>query len=440
MNTDIERAVIGAALMNPAAAEKLDAIPAEIFSNAAHFLTCQAIQELRQEGNGTDLLIVANHLRNAGRLKDVGGPAYLTECTESVVNSANIEYHLTILKEKYMQRQMIAHYQSGINRMNAGADIFDEIEATEKKCNDVVLGAVGKVAKPMKDIVGEYLSRLDIITGSEGHLLGVPSGIMELDRYTRGWKAADLAIIAARPSMGKSDLALWLSLTASKSNFKTGYISLEMGEHQCMNRLISMQGLIPKDQTDSNDAGTRKLVVDAASAVLESGIRIIDAGSANVSQLRELCRRLIREGCTMIVIDYLQLINVPGKDRRDIEIGNITRMLKTQIAKEYEIPVMLLSQLSRKVEDRSDKRPMLSDLRDSGNIEQDADLVVFLYRPEYYGFESDEEGNPTTGLMEMIIAKNREGKTGTIPTHYMPQYGRIVGFREKAAMNGHAPF
>lgn len=415
---------LGVAMLFPREADDFDTLPADAYFDTRNSIIAQAIIDMRAKGLPVDIVLLKQELGKRNQLDMAGGIVQLTQCTSKAASSTHLKRHIDLIRQAWYGRQILQRSATATNAILSGQDIPEQIEEFETMFTNMWQGFNRGEGRSMDQVASDFLEQIDTINASAGGIIGTRSGIIEVDNNTKGWQPTNLIIIGARPGMGKSDLALGFSRVASMNGAPTGFISLEMNEMECMTRLVAMHAEIDKHQVIGNDPRLRKKVIGATSDIAKSGLRIVDAGSADLAQIKALCRKLVHEGCKMIVIDYLQLISTPGKQRKDLEVADITRSLKMDIAKDLNIPVILLSQLSRAVESRGgDKRPILSDLRESGAIEQDANVVMFLYRPEYYGFETDDEGNSTIGMAELIIAKNRGGAKGAIKTSYIPSMG-----------------
>lgn len=428
---DLEEAVLGALMLEKdALSSVIDILKAETFYVDAHKKIFAAIQYLFQNSMPVDLLTVTNQLRKTGELEIVGGAFYITELTNRVASSANIEFHARIISEKYIQRELIAISSDIItNAYEDTTDVLQLLDKAEKNLFAIAEGNLRRESYDMASLIQKSIAQLEELKDKVDGLTGVPSGFTELDRMTSGWQNSDLVIIAARPAMGKTAFVLSLARNASLiGKKKIAIFSLEMAAVQLTNRLIAAETEIPAEKLkkgDLTEAEWQQLITRVG-RLSDSGIFIDDTPSLNIFELRAKCRRLkAQHDIDMIIIDYLQLMVGSGDQRsgnREQEISAISRALKS-IAKELDVPVLALSQLSRAVETRGgNKKPMLSDLRESGSIEQDADMVLFIYRPEYYGFEVDEEGNNTKGVAEIIIAKHRNGAVGSVRLKYVGEY------------------
>lgn len=432
---DLEEAVLGAILIDKdALSEVIEILKPETFYDPNHGLIYKAICRLFERPEPVDLLTVAEELRKSNELEQVGGPFYLAELTNKVASSANVEFHSRIIIQKFIQRELIRTSTQIINdAYEDSTDVFDLLDKAEANLFAITDTNLRRGSGDMRKLVTDAIMEIGEIRNKELGLTGIPSGYTALDRITSGWQKTELIITAARPAMGKTAFILNMARNAAVDNgIPVAIFSLEMSAVQLVKRLISAECEIEGDKikngtlTEHEWAELNRRVEKLA----ESPIYIDDSPAINIFELRAKCRRLVSAyGVKMVFIDYLQLMSGTSADgrgfNREQEISNISRSLKS-IAKELEMPVIALSQLSRAVESRTDKKPQLSDLRESGSIEQDADMVLFLFRPEYYGFTQDAEGNSTHGVSEVIIAKHRNGPTGTVPLRFINKFAKFT--------------
>lgn len=430
---DLEEAVLGAIISESSAMMFVaDILKPEMFYKEANILIYQACQEISISGNPLDLMTVLNQLRKNGNLEKIGGPYYLTQLSDRVINSVNIEYHARIISQKFMQRELIKLSNVTIQDCyDETKDIFEILDTYETQRDNIVNHVSSKKEVSQNFAISELIK--DISKKAEIGVMdvtGVDTGNKGLNSFTGGWQKSNLIIVAARPAMGKTAFMLSKVINAAKTGKPVGVFSLEMARSELLTRVLSSETEIFLEKIKNctlQDYDWQR--IHSKMNEIES-LPIFWDDSANLSmiELSAKAKRMKRlYGIEMIVIDYLQLLTTKAKDRYNA-VSDISRGLKV-LAKELEIPVIALSQLSRSVESRpgNNKRPMLQDLRESGSIEQDADMVIFLYRPEYYGLLEDEEGRSTAGMAEAIIAKNRSGKTGTVPFRFR---GDIMKFRE----------
>lgn len=448
---DLEEAVLGALMLEKnALSEVIDILKPDSFYKESHQKIYQAIFNLFQHTSPIDLLTVTAELRKMGALEIVGGAYYITQLTDRVVSAANIEYHARIISQKYIQRELIKVSTEIINSSyDETSDIFELLDHAEKSLFDIAQNNLRRDSRKMDDIMREAIANLEMLRDKTDGLTGIPSGLTALDRMTSGWQPSDLVIIAARPAMGKTAFVLSVARNAAVDHDKPVVVfSLEMSSVQLVNRLIAGETEIEQEKLKKGTLADHEWqqLHSRIGRLTEAPLIIDDTPALNVFEFRAKCRRLkAQHDIQMVIVDYLQLMHgkADGKGgNREQEIGSISRALKS-VAKELNIPVLALSQLSRAVESRpgNSKRPMLSDLRESGSIEQDADMVLFLYRPEYYGLTEDEEGRPTAGIGEVIIAKHRNGETGIVPLRFIGKYVKFVDLEEDfAGAAGGDPF
>ena len=433
---DIEKVVLGALMIDKDAFTVVsEIIKPETFYEARHQKIYEAVQSLNLQERPVDIMTVTEELRHKGTLEEVGGPSYIVELSSQVASSAHIEYHAHILAQKFLARQLI-QFASMIE-----TDAFDETVDVD----DLMQKAEGALFEiSQKNMLQDYV-QIDTIVDQahqlllqaanrEGGLTGVPSGFRKLDDITAGWQPSDLIIIAGRPAMGKTSFALSIAKNIAVDYRKPiAFFSLEMNNVQLVNRLISnvcsipgnkiLNGQLTPDEWERFDSNIRKMQ--------GAPIYVDDTPGLCIFELRTKARRLVREhNIEVLMIDYLQLMNANGMrfNSRQEEVSTISRSLKS-LAKELNIPVLALSQLSRAVEQREGvegKRPQLSDLRESGAIEQDADMVLFVHRPEYYHILQDEKGNDLHGMAQIIIAKHRKGATGDVLLNFRGEYTRFA--------------
>lgn len=436
---ELEEVVLGALMLEKdALTNVIDILKPESFYREAHEEIYKAIVQLFNNSEPVDLMTVTNQLRKNGKLDLIGGAYYITSLTSRVNSAANIEYHARIIAEQAIKRQLIKiSREIQEDAYEDTTDVFDLLDKTEQELFDVTNSNIKKNYADMSSLMKQAFVELEERRNHTDGLTGVPTGFSALDRVTSGWQKSDMVIIAARPGMGKTAFIV-SALRNAAVDFKqpVAIFSLEMSSVQLVNRLISSEAELDSEKIkkgDLKDYEWQQLVHKTA-ALTEAPIFIDDTPALSILELRAKCRRLKQQhDIQLIVIDYLQLMSGDtskaggGGGNREQEIASISRSLKN-IAKELNVPVIALSQLSRAVETRGgDKRPQLSDLRESGSIEQDADMVMFLYRPEYYGITEDENGMPTSNVGEVIIAKHRNGSLETVPLKFI---GRFTKFSD----------
>ncbi len=432
---EIERVVLGALMIDKDAFTVVSEIlRPETFYEPRNQKVFHAVQTLNLEERPVDIMTVTEQLRKEGTLEEIGGPAYIVDISSHVASSAHIEYHARILQQKFLARQLI-QYASMIetNAFDETVDVDDLMQTAEGKLFELSQRNMVQDYQHIDPILIEAHRILKTASENTGGLTGVPTGYHKLDDMTAGWQASDLVIIAGRPAMGKTSFALSLAKNiAVDYQQPIAFFSLEMNSVQLVNRLISnvceiagskiLNGQLSPDEWERFDRNIRKLE--------GAPIYIDDTPGLSVFELRTKARRLVREHhIKVLMIDYLQLMNANGMrfSSRQEEVSTISRSLKG-LAKELDIPVIALSQLNRTVEGREGiegKRPQLSDLRESGAIEQDADMVLFVHRPEYYRIFQDEKGNDLHGMAQIIIAKHRKGATGDVLLRFKGEYTRF---------------
>src|SRR5690625_3798544 len=425
---EAEQAVLGAIFLKPeafsTAAERLS--PAD-FYRTNHQVIFGAMLALFEKGEPIDLITVTTLLTNENKIDVAGGVMYLTELSESVPTAANIDYYSQIVEEKALLRRLIQTATDIVTQTFSREDEVEEVlDEAEKNILSVASRKNAQAFKPIKDVLIEVYDNIEMLHHAKDDVTGIPTGYRDLDRITSGFQRNDLIIIAARPSMGKTAFALNIAQNvATGTDENVAIFSLEMGAEQLVQRMLCAEGNIDSQRLRTGkltDEDWSKLTM-AMGSLSPAGIYIDDTPGIRVADIRSKCRRLKQEhGLGMIIIDYLQLIQGSERSRenRQQEVSEISRSLKG-LARELEVPLIALSQLSRGVESRQDKRPMMSDLRESGSIEQDADIVSFLYRDDYYDDESEQQN-----IIEIIISKQRNGPTGTVELAFVKEYNKFV--------------
>jgi len=431
---DLEEAVLGALMLEKnALTSVIDILPADCFYKDSHRIIYAAIRRLFEKSQPIDLLTVSAELRQSGELEIIGGPYYLTQLTRPVASAANIEYHARIVLQKHIQRELIRISGETLrDAYNETSDVFDLLDRAEQNLFDVAQGNIQGNYREMKDLVSESIVQFEHARRQESGITGVASGFAELDKVTSGWQASDLVILAARPGMGKTAFVLSLARNAAVLAKKpVAIFSLEMSAVQLSMRLISAETELPADKLRKGQLKDHEWeqLNSMVKHISEAPLYIDDTPAISVFELRSKCRRLkMQRNIELIIVDYIQLMRGEVDSRsgnREQEISYISRSLKS-LAKELNVPVIALSQMNRSVEARLDKRPQLSDLRESGAIEQDADMVLFIYRPEYYNLTADEEGNSTAGIAEIIIAKHRNGALRNVKARFIDRLAKFV--------------
>ncbi len=440
-NIEAEQAVLGAIFLEPSALTVASEIliPEDFYRNA-HQQIYSTMLKLGDHGKAVDVVTVTEDLASAKLIEDVGGIAYLSELAAAVPTAANIEYYARIVEEKSLLRRLI---RTATTIAKDGYEREDEVEGllseAEKSIMEVAQRKNAGAFHNIKDVLVRTYDNIELLHNRKGDVTGIPTGFAELDRMTAGFQRNDLIIVAARPSVGKTAFALNIAQNVATNTDETVAIfSLEMGAEQLVMRMLCAEGNINAQNLRTGtltDEDWRKLTM-AMGSLSNSGIYIDDTPGVRIGEIRSKCRRLKQEqGLGMILIDYLQLIQGNGRsgENRQQEVSEISRSLKS-LARELEVPVIALSQLSRGVEQRQDKRPMMSDIRESGSIEQDADIVAFLYRDDYYDKESENKN-----MIEIIIAKQRNGPTGTVELAFVKEYNKFVNVERRMDEMGAPP-
>ncbi len=439
-STDLEEIVLGGMMMEPQAlSQALELIHTEVFYNPSHRIIFNSIEQLFKNNKPVDLSTVTEQLKKNGELESVGGAFYIANLTRRVASAANIEYYCQVLLQKYIQRELINTATDIITKAyDPTTDVLELLDDAEKNLFAITEGSLRKNYEKMSTLIKRAIEEIKNSSHSETGLTGVPSGFVELDRLTNGWQKTDLVIIAARPSMGKTAFVLSLARNAAITGYPVAIFSLEMGSLQLVNRMIAAESEIPSEIIRSGRLSDAQLaqIMEKTAQLAEAPIFIDDTPAISIYELRAKARRLkAQHNIQMIIIDYLQLMTTRDdkSGNREQEISQISRSLKA-IAKELEIPVLALSQLNRSVEKREQKEPQLSDLRESGAIEQDADMVLFIHRPEYYKIYEDEHGNSTEGIASIIVAKHRNGPVGTVNLRFNKEITRFENLDPESSL------
>ena len=432
----MEEVVLGAMLIDSNAyARVYNQLSAETFYNKKNRYVYEAIAELAQEKVGIDMLTVTEKLTSEGKLEEAGGANYVVELTGKINSSAHVEYHASLLREMSIARQMITFCADVEQKcFYRESPMRDLLQQTEEKLYSLMLENDRQAYYGVNDVLGKVLKEMEHSSTNDG-MDGVLSGFRYLDMYySGGWQNSDLIIIAARPAMGKTAFVISMAKNMLENEVPVGIFSLEMSKEQIVKRLIVNSTNLSANKVKSGKLNQMDWMVlnHQLGKISKMPLYIDDTANMTIFELCTKARKMVREnGVKCIFIDYLQLMRADGKNinNREQEISSISRTLK-QLAKELNIPVIALSQLNRGVEARTgdNKRPMLADLRESGAIEQDADMVILLHRPEYYNILQDEEGNSTLGVAELIVAKNRNGQTGTVKVNFKGEYMKFEDF------------
>ena len=439
-NIEAEQAVLGAIFLNTdALADAMEYVEADDFYRRAHQILFQAMVDLNNDGEAIDVLTVQNYLTTNNQLDDVGGVAYIAELATSVPTAANAGYYAKIVEGKSMLRRLISTATNIITQANNGDDdVPSLLDSAERQIMDVSERRNRSGFREIKDVLNETLSDIDRLSQQSEDITGLPTGYREFDKMTAGLQPDNLIILAARPAVGKTAFALNIAQNvATSTDTSVAIFSLEMSAESLVNRMLCAEGSINANhlRTGQLDEGEWQNLIVAMGALSNTSIFIDDTPGIKMAEIRAKCRRLAKEkgNLGLVVIDYLQLIEGSNKESRQQEVSEISRQLK-KLAKELSVPILALSQLSRGVEQRQDKRPVLSDIRESGSIEQDADIVAFLYRDDYYErgeSKSEEDGddqdslNQDVGEVELIIEKNRAGARGTVKLLFIKSYNKF---------------
>lgn len=428
---EVEEAVLGALMIEKNAPERvLDVLVSDAFYKDAHKYIYEAIAKLFQDGHPVDIITVTDKLRALGKLEFVGGAYQISRLTQRVASTANLEYHAHIVMQKYVQRELISASGEIVHdAFQEGVDAFELLDSSEEKIFRIKDKSIKKNVADIGQLINKAIKEIQETKSGESGITGVPSGIVNIDRITSGWQKSDLVILAGRPGMGKTAFVLSVARNAAVDHdTPVAIFSLEMSSVQLVTRLISAETQLSSEKLRTGkltDAEWQQLNTKIQQ-ISEAKIFIDDTPALSVFELKAKARRLkANHQIGLLVIDYLQLMR--GEDskngNREQEISYISRSLKG-LAKDLEIPVIALAQLSRQVEQRQDKKPILSDLRESGSIEQDADIVGFIYRPEYYKIP-EVDGMDTTGLAQFIIEKHRNGSTGGVWMRFRQEFAKF---------------
>ncbi|MCX4338305.1 MAG: replicative DNA helicase [Lachnospiraceae bacterium] len=425
---EAEQSVVGAMIMDAEAiVAASEIVTAEDFYNKQYGVLFDAMVELNDEGKPVDLVTLQDRLKEKDVPSEVASPEFIRDLITAVPTSANVKYYAGIVADKAVLRRLIRLNEEIANDCYVGKESLETIlEDTEKRIFDLIQRRGGGEFVPIRQIVMNVMDNIERASRNKGNVTGVATGFLDLDYRTAGLQPSDLILIAARPSMGKTAFVLNVAeYVAFKQKKTVAVFSLEMSKEQLVNRLFAMEAKVDSQHLRTgnlSDAEWEKLI-ESAAEIGKSNLIIDDTPGISVSELRSKCRKYkLEHNLEMIIIDYLQLMSGSGRstDSRQQEISDISRSLKA-LARELRVPVVALSQLSRAVEQRPDHRPMLSDLRESGAIEQDADVVMFLYRDDYYNKDTEKKG-----IAEVIIAKQRNGPIGTVELVWLPDYTKFA--------------
>jgi len=430
-NIEAEQSVLGSMLLDrEVIPTTLEILKSEDFYREDHKEIFESILDLFDRGEPIDLITVSEQLKSRGTLENVGGLEYLSNISAAVPTTANARYYARIVEEKSILRKLIKASSDIVNMgYEAAEEVSYVLDRAEKSIFDILQKRNVSGFSVVKDVLVETFNRLEELYNNKGHVTGIPTGFADLDYKTSGLQNSDLVLIAARPAMGKTSFVLNIAQYAAvHGGIPVAVFSLEMSKEQLVNRLLCSEAMVDshKMRTGKLDDDDWQKIARALGPLSEAPIYIDDTSGISVMEIRAKCRRLkLEKNLGLVIIDYLQLMQGRGKNEsRQQEISEISRSLKI-LAKEINVPVLTLSQLSRAPESRTDHRPILSDLRESGAIEQDADIVMFLYRDDYYNPDTEKKN-----ISEVIIAKHRNGSTGTIELAWLGQYTKFANLEK----------
>ena len=438
---EAERAVLGGIFLNAdTLPDAQEYVTADDFYKKSHRLLFQAMTDLQDNGTAIDTVTVTDYLDNHNQLDDIGGAGYITDLVASTPIASNVVYYAKIVQQKSTLRKLISTAQSIASRSYTEQDDVEGlVEDAECQIMDVSENRNQAGFKQIKDVLNQAMAQIDQLYQNDQTITGLPTGFRDLDKITTGLHEDEMIILAARPAVGKTAFALNIAQNVgTKTDKSVAIFSLEMGAEQLVNRMLCSEGSIDANHLrpgQLNEEEWQNLII-AMGSLSKAKIYMDDTPGIRMAEIRAKCRRLAREqgDLGLIIIDYLQLIEGSGQENRQQEVSAVSRQLK-KLAKELHVPVIALSQLSRGVEQRQDKRPVLSDIRESGSIEQDADIVAFLYRDDYYrdaegddddDQDSGDEGDDNVGEVEVIIEKNRSGPRGTVKLLFVKSYNKFT--------------
>ena len=439
---EAERAVLGGIFLNAdTLPDAQEYVTADDFYKKAHRLLFQAMTDLQDNGTAIDTVTVSDYLDNHNNLDDIGGVGYITDLVAATPIASNVVYYAKIVQQKSTLRKLISTAQNIASRSYTEQDDVEGlVEDAERQIMDVSENRNQAGFKQIKDVLNQAMAQIDQLYQNDQAITGLPTGFRDLDKITTGLHEDEMIILAVRPAVGKTAFALNIAQNVgTKTDKSVAIFSLEMGAEQLVNRMLCSEGSIDANHLRTgqlNEEEWQNLII-AMGSLSKAKIYMDDTPGIRMAEIRAKCRRLAREqgDLGLIIIDYLQLIEGSGQENRQQEVSAVSRQLK-KLAKELHVPVIALSQLSRGVEQRQDKRPVLSDIRESGSIEQDADIVAFLYRDDYYrdaeGDEDDDDqggnddGDDNVGEVEVIIEKNRSGPRGTVKLLFVKSYNKFT--------------
>lgn len=440
-SVEAEQAVLGSVFLDSdAIVEAMEYIEAKDFYRRSHQTIFQIMIDLNNRSEAIDAIIIKEHLEQKNMLEDIGGVSYLSELTLSVPTAANVGYYAKIVEQKSLLRNLI---QTATDIVSSGFEQEEDVESILDEAERKILEVSEKRNRSgflaIADVLGDSINTIEKLSQQGEAITGLPTGYHALDKMTAGLQAEELIILAARPAVGKTAFALNIAQNVgTKTNESVAIFSLEMSAESLVNRMLCSEGLVEAGHLKTGQLSDEEWdnIIVAMGSLSKANIFIDDTPGIKISEIRAKCRKLHQEqgGLGLVLIDYLQLIEGTGRENRQQEVSEISRQLK-KLAKELKVPVIALSQLSRGVEQRQDKRPVLSDIRESGSIEQDADIVAFLYRDDYYRSEEgeDEEPQENNNVIEVIIEKNRSGARGTVELLFIKEYNKFssVSSREE---------
>ncbi|MFC1838674.1 replicative DNA helicase [Thermodesulfobacteriota bacterium] len=432
-NIEAEQSILGGILINNEAMNQvMDLLSPKCFYREAHTHIFQGMVDLYNNSNPVDLITLSQHLTENNLLDKVGGTDYLSSLVEAISTSAGIEYHAGIVHDRYVRRKLLSECSTIAESCLSNWQGTDELlDLAEQSIFDIAEEKVGEGFSSMENVISDSFKKLESVSEDDGFITGIPTDFSDFDRYTAGLQPSDLIIIAGRPSMGKTALALNIGYNAARKTGKgVAVFSLEMSKMQLGMRMLGFESQINATKLRTGQLRDRDWtnLTHAASVLSELSLFIDDSSAIGVLDMKAKCRRLLKKTeLSLVIIDYIQLIHGrKSAESRQIEISEISRSLKA-LAKDLNVPVIALSQLNRKVEDRPNKRPQLADLRESGAIEQDADVIAFIYRDEAYNPTTEENRN----IAEIILAKQRNGPTGYFKLTFQKEYTRFRDYTEE---------
>jgi replicative DNA helicase len=434
---DLEQVVLGAMMLEKTAVnDTIDILSENSFYDPKHQYIYKAIRTLFAATSPVDLVTVTDRLSKSGKLSAAGGAGYISQLTNRVGSTANVQYHARIIAEKFIKRELIRVSNEIIkDAFDDTVDVFELLNGAERNLFQIGDGNMSKQVDVMSNVVRNAIEEIEVARKNADGISGIPSGFVEIDQVTAGWQRSDMIVIAARPGMGKTAFVLSAARNTALQGFGVAIFSLEMSSVQLVKRLIAGESRINSEKLRKGDLADHEFqqLHSRIQKLAAAPLYIDDTAAISIFDFRAKCRRLKAQyDIQLVIIDYLQLMSAKdGKNsgNREQEISMISRSIK-EIAKELNIPIIALSQLSRSVEQRSDKKPILSDLRESGAIEQDADIVSFLYRPSYYKILKYDDGTSTQGIGEFLIEKHRNGKTAAVRLRFEDEFARFSNLNE----------